>query len=53
MIKATATSNIIEILDNELNSKQRNTIKEITLDMAGSMNSIAQVSFRRATSVTR
>ena len=52
MIKGTAASKIIEVLENKLSSKQRNTVKEITLDMAGSMNEIARVCFRKATRVT-
>lgn len=52
MLKGTAADKIIEILKNKLTLKQRNTVKEITLDMAGSMNEIARECFRKATRVT-
>jgi transposase len=52
MLKGTAAGEIIEILKNKLTLKQRNTVKEITLDMAGSMNEIARECFRKATRVT-
>ncbi len=52
MLKGTAASKIIETLKDKLTLKQRNTVKEITLDMAGSMNEIARECFRKATRVT-
>ena len=52
MIKGTGSSNIISLLTSKLSLKQRNKVQEITLDMAGSMNEIARVCFRKATRVT-
>ena len=52
MIKGTGSSNIISLLTTKLSLKQRNKVQEITLDMAGSMNEIARVCFRKATRVT-
>lgn len=52
MIKGTGSSNIIELLTKKLTLKQRNIVQEITLDMAGSMNEISRVCFRKATRVT-
>jgi len=52
MLKGTAAGKIIEILKDKLTLKQRNTVREITLDMAGSMNEIARECFRKATRVT-
>lgn len=52
MLKGIAAGKIIEILKNKLTLKQRNTVKEITLDMAGSMNEIARECFRKSTRVT-
>ena len=52
MIKGTASNNIVELLTKKLTLKQRNTVQEITLDMAGSMNEIARLCFRKATRVT-
>lgn len=52
MLKGTAAGKIIEVLKDKLTLKQRNTVKEITLDMAGSMNEIARECFRKATKVT-
>lgn len=52
MIKGTGAANIIELLKTKLTLKQRNTVQEITLDMAGSMNEIARVCFRKSTRVT-
>ena len=52
MIKGTCSSNIIKLLLNKLTLEQRNSVHEITLDMAASMNEIARVCFRKATRVT-
>jgi len=52
MIKGTGSSNIISLLTSKLSLTQRNKVQEITLDMAGSMNEIARVCFRKATRVT-
>jgi len=52
MIKGTSSSNIIELILKKLSLEQRNSVQEITLDMAGSMNEIARVCFRKATRVT-
>jgi transposase len=52
MIKGTGARNIIELLIQKLTLKQRNSVQEITLDMAGSMNEIARVCFKKATRVT-
>ena len=52
MIKGTNSSTIIELLTKKITLKKRNTVQEITLDMAGSMNEIARVCFRKATRVT-
>ena len=52
MIKGTGASKIIEIINRKLSTKQRNSVKEITLDMSGSMNEIARICFRKATRVT-
>ncbi len=52
MIKGTSSSTIIELLTKKITLKKRNSVQEITLDMAGAMNEIARVCFRKATRVT-
>ena len=51
IIKGTKSGYIINKL-NSIPSTLRNRVKEITLDMAGSMNLIAQKCFPKATRVT-
>ena len=51
MIKGTSSSRIISLLKKHLTPKQRRSVKEITLDMAASMNDIARTCFKRATRV--
>lgn len=50
MIEGTKSEKIIEVL-NKIPKGQRNIVKEITLDMAGSMNKIAKSCFPKATLV--
>lgn len=50
MIKGTDSKYVISILL-KISKKKRKQVKEITLDMAGSMNKIAQVCFGTATKV--
>ena len=52
MIKGTGATNIIDLLMANISIKQRDKVKEVTLDMAGSMNEIARTCFRKATRVT-
>jgi len=47
MIEGTKADNIIKILK-KIPEKQRNIVKEVTLDMAGSMNKIVRRSFPKA-----
>lgn len=51
MIKGTESEKVNKIL-RKISKKQRNKVKEITLDMAGSMQKIAKGSFPRAIQVT-
>ena len=51
IIKGTKSKNIIKIV-NSIPVSKRNMVKEITLDMAGSMNLIAKKCFPKATIVT-
>jgi len=51
VIEGTKADNIIDIL-NRIPLKQRNKVKEITLDMAANMQLIAKKSFPNATLVT-
>lgn len=50
MIEGTEANKVISIL-NRIPKKKRNKVKEITLDMAGSMNKIARQSFPKASLV--
>ena len=50
MIEGTQSNKIIEVLDN-LPEKHRETVKEVTLDMAGSMNKIVRNCFPNASKV--
>lgn len=50
MIEGTEANKVISIL-NRISKKKRNKVKEITLDMAGSMNKIARQSFPKASLV--
>lgn len=50
MIKGTESENIISIIK-QVSRKEREAVKEITLDMAGSMNRIARKCFPEATLV--
>ena len=47
MIKGTSSNQIIPII-NKIHSKQRKIVKEVTLDMAGSMNKIVRNCFPKA-----
>lgn len=51
IIKGTKSEDIIKII-NRIPVARRNIVKEITLDMAGSMNRIAEKCFPKATIVT-
>jgi len=51
MIKGTESEKVSKIL-RKISQSKRNKVKEITLDMAGSMQKIARDSFPRATQVT-
>lgn len=51
IIKGTKAKDIIEVV-NTIDLSRRNMVKEITLDMAGSMNLIAKRCFPKATIVT-
>ena len=51
IIKGTKSKDIIKIV-NSIAASRRNMVKEITLDMAGSMNLIAKKCFPKATIVT-
>jgi transposase len=51
MIKGTKSSEVIEILQ-RIPKKLRDKVKEITLDMAASMNQIAKACFTKANRVT-
>ena len=51
IIKGTKSENIIKII-NTIPVSRRSIVKEITLDMAGSMNRIAKKCFPKATIVT-
>ncbi len=50
LIKGTSSENIIPIL-NKIPRSKRNQVKEVTLDMAGSMNLIVEKSFPKAVRV--
>lgn len=50
MIEGTQSNKIIEVLDN-LPEKHRETVKEVTLDMAGSMNKVVRSCFTNASKV--
>lgn len=47
MIKGTSSEDVIEVI-NKIPKKHRKKVKEITLDMAGSMNKIARKCFPKA-----
>lgn len=51
MIKGTKATTVIDIL-HKIPKKKRDTVREISLDMAGSMNLIAKTSFPKATLIT-
>lgn len=50
MIRGTASEDVIKVI-NKIPSKHRKQVKEITLDMAGSMNKIVRKCFPKATLV--
>lgn len=50
MIEGTESNNVINIL-NHISKKRREIVKEVTLDMAGSMNRIAKQCFPKASLV--
>ena len=52
IIAGTKAENIITLLNQHVPQKQRKKVQEITLDMAGSMNSIARSCFPNASIVT-
>ncbi len=47
MVEGTLAENVIEVL-NRIPESDRNKVKEVTLDMAGSMNKIVKKSFPKA-----
>lgn len=51
IIAGTSSDDIIKVIQ-KINLQSRNKVKEITLDMAGSMNNIAKVCFPKAQLVT-
>jgi len=51
IIKGTDSKTVISILE-KISKQKRNKVKEITLDMAGSMKQIASKCFKKATQVT-
>lgn len=51
LVKGTKSSDVIEILQ-KIPKRQRDKVKEITLDMAASMNQIAKSCFTKASIVT-
>lgn len=51
MVSGTKAENVIKVLE-KLGTRLRNKVKEITLDMAGSMNLIAKTAFPLAIRVT-
>ena len=51
MVKGTLSENVIEVLT-KIPAKLRNKVKNISLDMASSMNQIAKVCFPYATRIT-
>lgn len=51
IIAGTSSDDIIKVLQ-KINLQSRNKVREITLDMAGSMNNIAKVCFPKAQLVT-
>lgn len=51
MTAGTKAESVIEVIE-KISLKQRNLVKEITLDMAGNMNLIAKKCFPNAVRVT-
>lgn len=51
IFKGTQAENIIKIVKEKFDDQQRRMVKEVTLDMAGSMNLIVQKCFSKATRV--
>ena len=51
IFKGTQAKDIITIIKENINDQQRRMVKEVTLDMAGSMNLIVQKCFPKATRV--
>jgi len=50
MIEGTESENVIQVLK-QIPDESRNNVKEVTLDMAGSMNKIVKICFRKASMV--
>ncbi len=50
MVKGTGSETVIDIIK-KIPAEKRNTVEEVTLDMAGSMNKIARICFPKASLV--